>query len=1295
MYSKKETRWQQAILMMIAVFAFVLLTASSVSAAVFTDVEGHWAEAQITDWQEQGLISGYPDGSFRPNTAVTRAEFMTLVNRAFGYTEEAAVSFPDVKTTDWFCAEVAKAVAAGYMEGYQDGSMRPNIPISREEAAVILCRTLNIDVSEIDHEKDFADDEAVGDWSRSSVDAVVNLGYMVGYPNHTFRPQNNMTRAEAVTVLVRTRNLLLSEAGIYGPETGSQTILGSVTISATGVTLRNTVIEGDLYLAPGITEGQINLNNVTVKGRTLITAEGSAETAGVLSEAALFSEAAVVPSAAHRIVVVASGSTVLGSVECAANAILEERELTGDGFGDVTVTATAAVDLYGSFGQVTVTGDDVQLGIDGTAATLTVAEGALNGEIELSEETVIQTLTLNAAATVTGEGFIVTAHLNSSGSVLSARPDTVNLGDGVTGTVGGVALGHTVVEDGTVEHPYRIDTAAELNAVRGGVPGYDGWDLSKSYQLMANIDLSAYATGDGFAPLGDWSEPFTGSFDGNGFVIKNLYINRDSDYAVGLFGAVEGGEVKNVTLLNVDITGADSVGGLFGSAEDGATICACSVTGDIKAEEGYAGGIGGYLDEGTLENCYAAGNVSADSYCVGGLLGENGGAVAYSYANCKVSGSSYTGGLVGYNYGVIAATNYVLGGSVTSIDGGYTYWEETSFGRIAGGNDDECTCDGISVSDLQFFANPIDGEGQSFSGMTGVNGTDASAPVAFTAWDFENIWKTGGNGRTVFQWQNAAAVPSVPWLQGVAAGGTYYEVSPHWITESGVSYTATLSKDGAAATTFASGTTVAASGSYLLKVTATKTATGLKSTASLAFTIDRDPLVAPTLSGVTDGGVYNAVLPNPSFHSYYFCEEELSSDGGATFEPYDKDLFATVGVTDFVYQVTAKALTYPDASSTASFTVNGAGTEEKPFLIYTAADLAAMDDGSSYDWGHLGEYGDDMTPLYYELQNNIDLTGIAWEPLGSRDFGGSFAFCGVFEGNGYTVSNLTIDKPSESYLGMFSLNEGEIHDLQLTNVSVLGNVLTGGLVGQNHGPISGCSVSGSVSGEGYIGGLVGNNYDSDGVITECTSSAVVTATGNQGGGSLVGRNNGTIENCGASGNVGGGSYLGGLVGRTGTSSEITASFAAGAVSGSVALGGFLGENYGTVTDCYATGAVSGSGSAVGGLAGINTNMIQRCYALGNATGTWAIGGLVGTNFSSITGVTAAVSDCVAIGSASGTEGMVGPVFGNNTATVLNCLSGLTTPAAQAKATYTALSWDFDTVWTIIEGSGYPTLLWQS
>ena len=115
------------------------------AASVLTDISDHWAKEKITLWMEKGFVSGYMDGTFKPDKSITRAEFMTIVNKAFNFNERASMGFSDAMVGDWFYEEVAKAVKAGYISGYQDGTVKPNREISRQEAAVALCKALNLE----------------------------------------------------------------------------------------------------------------------------------------------------------------------------------------------------------------------------------------------------------------------------------------------------------------------------------------------------------------------------------------------------------------------------------------------------------------------------------------------------------------------------------------------------------------------------------------------------------------------------------------------------------------------------------------------------------------------------------------------------------------------------------------------------------------------------------------------------------------------------------------------------------------------------------------------------------------------------------------------------------------------------------------------------------------------------------------------------------------------------------------------------------------------------------------------
>src|SRR5690554_5905270 len=119
-----------------AVLAIMLfLLPAGVSYAQPQDVEGHWAEELILEWLDKGWAKCCEDGSFNPDAEITRGEFMALTNRVFEFTDSATVNFSDLAEDHRYGEDIARAAAAGYISGFADGTVRPDKPLSRIEAA--------------------------------------------------------------------------------------------------------------------------------------------------------------------------------------------------------------------------------------------------------------------------------------------------------------------------------------------------------------------------------------------------------------------------------------------------------------------------------------------------------------------------------------------------------------------------------------------------------------------------------------------------------------------------------------------------------------------------------------------------------------------------------------------------------------------------------------------------------------------------------------------------------------------------------------------------------------------------------------------------------------------------------------------------------------------------------------------------------------------------------------------------------------------------------------------------------
>lgn len=176
---------------------------ATVPAAVrLTDISGHWAEATILKAVDIGFVAGYPDETFKPQREVTRAEFAVLLIRALelGTGVNNKSSFKDA-IPSWAEPYVALAAERRLVSGYPDGTFRPNDKITREEMASIAVRALDIQASASSN-SGFADANHIAEWARPYVAASHEAGIMQGRGENQFAPKAFATRAEAVAIML-------------------------------------------------------------------------------------------------------------------------------------------------------------------------------------------------------------------------------------------------------------------------------------------------------------------------------------------------------------------------------------------------------------------------------------------------------------------------------------------------------------------------------------------------------------------------------------------------------------------------------------------------------------------------------------------------------------------------------------------------------------------------------------------------------------------------------------------------------------------------------------------------------------------------------------------------------------------------------------------------------------------------------------------------------------------------------------------------------------------------------------
>ncbi len=716
--------------------------------------------------------------------------------------------------------------------------------------------------------------------------------------------------------------------------------------------------------------------------------------------------------------------------------------------------------------------------------------------------------------------------------------------------------------EGTVDDPYEISNASELQAMRS--------NLSASYVLTADIDASEtkdWNEGKGFEPIGtnSFGDRFEGSFDGNNHTISDLYIDRDRD-DVGLFGYFDGEKIERVGLENVNVTGNGQVGGIVGyntgevrksyatgsvvGSGDrvgglvgwnvGGTVSESSATGSVEGSD-LIGGLVGHNFAATVSESFATGSVEG-SDDVGGLVGYNTGEVNESYANGSVVGSNEVGGLVGDNRGKV--TESYATGSVEGSD---------DVGGLVGQNlDMEGSRPGVVSK--SYATGSVDGS-ENVGGFVGNN--DGPLSNSFASGTVNGSVNVGGfvginADEITTSFATGYVNPTGTDIGGLVGNSSGTVVDAYWDVNT-------------TGQTDSAGTATGLTTDQMTGTAAFSNASGLSYVETWLIVEDDG---YPTLDWETDRVNKGSGTETDPF--IVADEIVLQNVAGNLTAAYQQD-----------GDITLKAIRDWN---------NGAGFEP----------IGDSDDGFEGSFDGNGNVISDL---------QINRSGEQHVGLFGRTSGAA------------TIENVHLENATvrgESAVGGLV---GLVDDSTITNVSATVDVegsgsRVGGLVGSlgsfgssSSGDIAYSYATGDVDGGSTMGGLVGQNY---GQILKSHATGDVDGTQTLGG--LVGynSNNGEISESYTTSDVEGSELLvGGLVGWN-EGGEISTSYAMGEVNGDSTVGGLVGANSGEVLKSYATGEVTGD-SAVGGLAGSASGEILKSYAIGEVNGDSDVGGLVGVN----------------------------------------------------------------------------------
>lgn len=798
---------------------------------------------------------------------------------------------------------------------------------------------------------------------------------------------------------------------------------------------------------------------------------------------------------------------------------------------------------------------------------------------------------------------------------------------------------------GTPEDPYQIATVEDLMAIRGDFTQQD-----KFYILVKDIDLSPSQPGGKVFSRAVIAS-FKGSLDGNGHVIRNLFISGDDN--LGLFNTLwPSARIVDLGLERVWVKGSGQfVGALAGIASG--EIRGCYSTGTVEGFRRVGGLVGKCYHECKVADSHGRCVVKGEDY-VGGLAGEwaNHGVAGYdagSIIACKgagrVNGSKNVGGLLGHSHGTVtrssssAIVNGVenVGGLVGSSGGPVRDCFSTSTvtgtlkvgGLVGHGYDHIVDC---------YSSGRVEGESE-VGGLVGssslfIRASYSSSPVR----GIENVGGlVGRNSNLILACYSTGAVRGRE-----ATGG---------LVGDGGSIIACFST-GAVRGIEKVGGLVGRNGSGI----SCSYSTGLVSGSHLV--------------GGLVGDQYNAASVISSF--WDIDASGLSSSSGGTgisteqMQSFDTFLDAGWDFTDEPTNGTTELWLWPQETGYPLLSVFAGyeailpeGNAEEPYLISMVQELGSI-------WFR--------PQAHYQLIADIDLTPQTWITAVIPWFDG------VFRGNGHTLHNLSIK--GTGFLGLFGLvgRNAHINNLGLQDVELVGTGSKNGcLAGYNWGDVNDCFCTGSVSGFSDIGGLVGSNFA--GSINLCHST--VTVSGQYSIGGLMGSHTsrmGQAIDCYSDGRVEGSFNVGGLAGFN-FGGHINRCFSRAAVQGDMTVGGLVGNHRGHIVSSYYDGTVQGE-NVVGGLVGENDGEeIRNCYSAGSVTGTSHTGGLIGRNGWQLRddadGVFNSFWDIDSSGQTTSASG-----------------TGLLSQDMMVSQTYLDADWDFQSTWSICEEMDYPHLQWE-
>jgi hypothetical protein len=704
----------------------------------------------------------------------------------------------------------------------------------------------------------------------------------------------------------------------------------------------------------------------------------------------------------------------------------------------------------------------------------------------------------------------------------------------------------------------------DLDAIRDNLDG--------SYILMNDLDsttagymeLSGRTAngGEGWEPIGglsvdpvsfwivDLTNAFTGNLDGRRCEITDLFIDRPDEDGVGLFGSASEAVIENLGMVNTEVTGRSYVGGLVGGSR--AIVTNSYSAGSVSGDQQVGGLAGGIFWDSTVSSSYSAGSVTGEGQHTGGLVGGTWGTVSESYSRSTVTGGHmWVGGLSGGNWGTVtnsyftgsvSGDNHVgglSGGNWGTVTNSYSSSEVTGAGPVGGlvgfnhlGTVSNCYCRGSMTGDFQ---------------VGGLVGENHDATVSNSYYNCDEVLINGRNIITI------GALPNEEFEQWLAndksldVNETLSQEDGYYLIYNVSDFKSLLAfgQNGALKFRLTDDLDLGGEPSFYIPYLAGEFDGNNHKIANLSFSFDFITQVGLFGYLASGGAITGVGAENVNITGQGIVGGLVGENDGTMSNSYSTGRVAgywciggLVGSTGWHGgTVNNSHYNYDEVLINGKNVITIGALFDEDFDQWLANDKfldvserLSQEDGyyvlnDVSDFKQLLAFGQDSSSKF-GLKNDLDLSS---EPNFYIPY-----LAGEFDGNGHRITNLRLSIDVVAQVGLFGYlaSSGKLSQVGVenVNVTVTNSRQAGGLVGGTSGTVSNSYSSGSVTGDNFVGGLVGWIGWNGATVSNSYSSSSVT--GNWGVGGLVGWNyGGTVSNSYSIGKVTGDEYVGGLAGQ--------------------------------------------------------------------------------------------------------------------------------------------------------------------